>query len=216
MVEDIWKSLAIVDSNGMINLKKKLQALKVVIKQWTKNAKKSSYKAKISIQSKLSDIDKILDQGSSNEEILCRWAKAHRKPTRPYMSRGNMMYKYHLHSLKSVDSYDEKAKENEEEEKDSPENIHVNLSTPFDPSVAFITEKVLKFNSFFESLGLVPQSSDTEVVCTKGNDGEVMFVEIIRKNDDSCKEEPKEEGSTTTEGVGVEYFDMFPTRSELH
>nr|GEW30435.1 MAK10-like protein [Tanacetum cinerariifolium] len=27
--------------------------------------------------------------------------------------------------------------------------------------------------------------------------------------------EPKEEGSTTTEGVGAEYFDIFPTRSEL-
>nr|GEY04109.1 RNA-directed DNA polymerase, eukaryota [Tanacetum cinerariifolium] len=70
MVEDTWKSLATVDSNDMINLKKKLQALKIFIKQWTKNAKKSSYKAKISIQSKLSDIDKILDQGGSNEEIL--------------------------------------------------------------------------------------------------------------------------------------------------
>ncbi|GKE41975.1 RNA-directed DNA polymerase, eukaryota [Tanacetum coccineum] len=70
MVEDTWKSLATVDSNGMISLKKKLQALKIVIKQWTKNDKKSSYKAKISIQSKRSDIDKILDQGFSNEEII--------------------------------------------------------------------------------------------------------------------------------------------------
>ncbi|GKB58722.1 RNA-directed DNA polymerase, eukaryota [Tanacetum coccineum] len=70
MVEDTWKSLAIIDSNGMINLKKKLQALKIFIKQWTKNAKKSSYKVKISIQSKLSDIDKFLDQGGSNEETL--------------------------------------------------------------------------------------------------------------------------------------------------
>nr|GEY49787.1 hypothetical protein [Tanacetum cinerariifolium] len=49
---------------------KEISSLKIVIKQWTKNAKKSSYKAKISIQSKLSDIDKILDQGGSNEEIL--------------------------------------------------------------------------------------------------------------------------------------------------
>ncbi|GKF52202.1 hypothetical protein Tco_0148669 [Tanacetum coccineum] len=70
MVGDTWKSLATVDSNGMINLKTKLQALKYVIKQWNNNAKKSSYKAKISIQSKLSDIDKILNQGGSNEEIL--------------------------------------------------------------------------------------------------------------------------------------------------
>ncbi|GJV78196.1 hypothetical protein Tco_1509780 [Tanacetum coccineum] len=62
---------------------------------------------------------------------------------------------------------------------------------------------------------LVPQSSDTEVVYTKGDDGEVMFIELIRKNDDSNKEEPDEEESTTTEGVGAEYFDIFPTRSEL-
>nr|GEW33244.1 reverse transcriptase domain-containing protein [Tanacetum cinerariifolium] len=83
------------------------------------------------------------------------------------------------------DSYDEKAKENEEEDKGIPENIHDNPSTPPDPSVAFITKKVLKFNSFFESLGLVPQSSNTEVICTKEDDGEVMFIVLIRKNDDS-------------------------------
>ncbi|GJR15753.1 hypothetical protein Tco_0798405 [Tanacetum coccineum] len=70
MVEDTWKSLATVNSNGMINLKKKLQALKIVIKQWTKNAKKIYFKAKISIQFKLYDINKILDHGDSNEEII--------------------------------------------------------------------------------------------------------------------------------------------------
>nr|GEX18906.1 hypothetical protein [Tanacetum cinerariifolium] len=120
-----------------------------------------------------------------------------------------------IHSEKQSDSYNEKAKENEEEEKDNLKNIHVNPSTPPDPSVAFITEKVLKFNSFFESLELVPQSSDPEVVCTKGDDGEVMFIEIIRKNDDSREEKHEEEGSTTTKGVEVKYFDMFPTRSGL-
>ncbi|GKC22589.1 hypothetical protein Tco_1024739 [Tanacetum coccineum] len=98
------------------------------------------------------------------------------------------------------DSYDDRAKENEEEEKDSPKEIHANPSTPPDPLVLFIIEKVLKLNSFFESLGLVPQSSDTKVVCTKGDDGEVMFIEIIRKNNDSREEGPEEEGSTTTEG----------------
>ncbi|GKE41400.1 hypothetical protein Tco_1468684 [Tanacetum coccineum] len=60
-----------------------------------------------------------------------------------------------IHSEKQSDSYDEKAKENEKEEKDNPENIHINPSTPPDLLVAFITEKVLKFNSLFESLGLV-------------------------------------------------------------
>ncbi|GKB77366.1 hypothetical protein Tco_0944261 [Tanacetum coccineum] len=105
-----------------------------------------------------------------------------------------------IHSEQQRDTYDEKAKENEEEEKDNSENIHVNPSTPPDPSVAFITEKVLKFKSFFESLGLVPQSSDTEIIYTKGDDGEVMFIELIRKNDDSSGREPEEERSTTTEG----------------
>nr|GEV59968.1 retrovirus-related Pol polyprotein from transposon TNT 1-94 [Tanacetum cinerariifolium] len=79
-----------------------------------------------------------------------------------------------IHSEKQSDSYDRKAKDNEEEEKDSPENVHVNPSTSPDPSVVFITEK--------------------------GDDGEVMFIELIRKNDDSCEREPKEEGSTTTKG----------------
>ncbi|GKD06233.1 hypothetical protein Tco_1181207 [Tanacetum coccineum] len=98
-----------------------------------------------------------------------------------------------IHPEQQSDSYDDRAKEKEEEEKDSPKNIHANPSTPPDPSVAFIIKKVLKFNSFFESLGLVPQSSDTEVVCTKGDDGEVMFIELIRKNDDSNEEEPDKE-----------------------
>ncbi|GKE41390.1 hypothetical protein Tco_1468674, partial [Tanacetum coccineum] len=77
-----------------------------------------------------------------------------------------------IHPKQQNDSHDDITKENEEEEKDNPENIHVNPSTPLDPSVSFITEKVLKLNSFFESLGLVPQSSNTKLVCTKGDDGD--------------------------------------------
>nr|GEV51667.1 retrotransposon Orf1 [Tanacetum cinerariifolium] len=90
-----------------------------------------------------------------------------------------------IHSEQQSDSYDKKANENEEEEKDSPKNIHVNPSTPPNPLVSFITKKVLKFNSFFES---------------------------PRKNDDSSEEEPKEERSIIIEEVGAEYFDTFPTR----
>nr|GEU90223.1 retrotransposon Orf1 [Tanacetum cinerariifolium] len=59
-----------------------------------------------------------------------------------------------IYSEQQSDSYDDKANENEEEEKDSPKNIHVDPSTSPDPSVAFITKKVLKFNSFFKSLRL--------------------------------------------------------------
>ncbi|GJX18375.1 hypothetical protein Tco_0221052 [Tanacetum coccineum] len=82
-------------------------------------------------------------------------------------------------------------KEEEQEKKDDPENINTNPSPPPDPSVSFITKKVLGLNSFFESLSLVPQSSNTEIVCTKGDDSEVMFIEIIKQNDDSHIKEPE-------------------------
>ncbi|GJU64356.1 MAK10-like protein [Tanacetum coccineum] len=99
-------------------------------------------------------------------------------------------------------------KENEEEEKGSPKN-NPDSSTPPDPSISFITEKVLKFNSLFESLGLVPPSPNTELVCTKEEDGDVMFIEIISKDDNSHREGPEARVKE------VEYFNTFPTRSEL-
>ncbi|GJY17888.1 retrotransposon ORF1 [Tanacetum coccineum] len=85
----------------------------------------------------------------------------------------------------------DKLEKEEKDEKDSLENINTNPSSPPNPSVSIITEKVHKLNLFFKSLGLVPQSSDTEFVCTKGDDSDVMFIEIIKKNDDSHKEEPE-------------------------
>ncbi|GJY51660.1 hypothetical protein Tco_0442507 [Tanacetum coccineum] len=90
-----------------------------------------------------------------------------------------------------------------------PENIHVNPSFHARPSISFITKKVLKLDSFFESFGLVPQSSNTELVCIKGDDGDVMFIKIVKMNDDSRKEEPKAREQE------VEYFDVLPTRSKL-
>ncbi|GJX72449.1 hypothetical protein Tco_0309620 [Tanacetum coccineum] len=105
-------------------------------------------------------------------------------------------------------SYDDEEKENKEEE-DNPRNIHVNPPTPPDPSVIFITEKVLKFNLFFESLGLVPPSSNTKLICTKEEDGDLMFIEIVSKDGDSRKEGPEAREQE------VEYFDIFLTRSEL-
>ncbi|GKA29400.1 hypothetical protein Tco_0715645 [Tanacetum coccineum] len=113
-----------------------------------------------------------------------------------------------IHTKQQRASYDDEEKENKEEE-DNSENIHINPPTPPDPSATFITEKVLKFNSFFESLGLVPPSSNTELICTKEEDGDVMFIEIVPKDDNSRKEEP--DGGEQK----VEYFDIFPTRSEL-
>ncbi|GJV25885.1 hypothetical protein Tco_1378580 [Tanacetum coccineum] len=108
--------------------------------------------------------------------------------------------------------HNDKPKEEEQEEKDDRENINTSPSPSPDPSVSFITKKVCKLNSFFESLSLVPQSSNTEFVCIKGDDGDVMFIEIIKQDDDSHIEEP---GVGENAGVGeseVEYFDIFLTR----
>ncbi|GJS65999.1 hypothetical protein Tco_0680563 [Tanacetum coccineum] len=49
-------------------------------------------------------------------------------------------------------------------------------------------------------------SFDTEFVHTKGDEGDIMFIEIVKKNDNSREEEPK------AEELEVEYFDIFPTR----
>ncbi|GJT02901.1 ribonuclease H-like domain-containing protein [Tanacetum coccineum] len=58
-----------------------------------------------------------------------------------------------IHPKQQSDSHDDKPEENKGEEKNSREDINTSPSTPPDPSVSFIIEKVLKLNSFFESLG---------------------------------------------------------------
>ncbi|GJY13577.1 MAK10-like protein [Tanacetum coccineum] len=59
------------------------------------------------------------------------------------------------------------------------------------------------------NLRLVPPSPNAELACTKEEDGNVIFIEIIPKDDNSHKEEPEP-------GVQeVDYFDIFLTRSEL-
>ncbi|GJV37724.1 hypothetical protein Tco_1410201 [Tanacetum coccineum] len=79
-----------------------------------------------------------------------------------------------IHTEQQSAFHDDREKENKEEV-DDPENIH-------DPSVTFITKKVLEFNSFFESLRLVLPSSNTELFCTKKEDGDVMFIDIVLKD----------------------------------
>ncbi|GKB76676.1 hypothetical protein Tco_0943571 [Tanacetum coccineum] len=114
-----------------------------------------------------------------------------------------------IHPKKKSESRDDKPEENGEEEKNNLENIHANPFAPPDPSIPFITKIVLKLNLFFESLGLVPQSSNTKLVCTKGDDNDVMYIEIVKTDDDSHKEEPK----AGEQEVG--YFDIIPTRIKL-
>ncbi|GJV55447.1 hypothetical protein Tco_1456452 [Tanacetum coccineum] len=101
------------------------------------------------------------------------------------------------------------------EEKGNLGNINSNPHPQPDPLASITTEQVQKLNSMLESLGLVPQSSNTKFVCTKEDDGEILFIEIIRDDDEPQNESPNEGEGTTTEGPTVEYFDMFPTRDEL-
>nr|GEW32271.1 hypothetical protein [Tanacetum cinerariifolium] len=108
-----------------------------------------------------------------------------------------------IHLKQQSGSHDDKPKENEGEEKNNQEDINTNPSTPPDSSISFITKKVLKLNSFFESLSLAPKLSGIEFVYTKEDNGDVMFIEIVEKNDDSCKEEPE------AGGLEEKYFDIF-------
>ncbi|GJW99869.1 hypothetical protein Tco_0183783 [Tanacetum coccineum] len=77
----------------------------------------------------------------------------------------------------------------EQEEKGDPENINTDPPSPPDSSISLITEKE--------------------------DDEDVMFIEIIKKYDDSRKEELEKDENAVTRGLEVEYFDIFPTRSEL-
>ncbi|GKD01123.1 retrotransposon ORF1 [Tanacetum coccineum] len=47
------------------------------------------------------------------------------------------------------------------------------------------------------------------------DDGDVMFIEIIKKNDDSRKEDPEVGENAGVGELEVDYFVIFPTRSEL-
>ncbi|GJW77885.1 hypothetical protein Tco_0139567 [Tanacetum coccineum] len=114
-----------------------------------------------------------------------------------------------INPKQQIDSHDDEPIESEEEKKDSQENTNTNPSASPDPSVSFITDKVRTLNSFFESLGLAPQLSGTEFVCTKGDDGDVMFIEIVKKDDDSRKEEPESGGiEHWTCAYGKTYIDL--------
>ncbi|GKB33685.1 hypothetical protein Tco_0873086 [Tanacetum coccineum] len=73
------------------------------------------------------------------------------------------------HAMVKVESEHKKS----EEEEGNTENIK--SPSQSDPSISFITKRVRKLNSFLESSSLVPQSFDTKFVCTKGDDGDIMF-----------------------------------------
>ncbi|GKA50366.1 RNA-directed DNA polymerase, eukaryota [Tanacetum coccineum] len=68
--EMTWKSMKVMDSNGLVRMKKKLQLIKNAIKVWIKEARGRSNEMKNNIHLNLSEVDKIIDQGLGNDEVI--------------------------------------------------------------------------------------------------------------------------------------------------
>ncbi|GJX20130.1 RNA-directed DNA polymerase, eukaryota [Tanacetum coccineum] len=90
LVENSWKKAACMESNAIVKLMKKLQALKSSIKQWVKEDKINDNAAKLSIQARLSILDKTIDQGRGTNDTV--------------NDRSNMLIE--LHDLNSFTSLD--------------------------------------------------------------------------------------------------------------
>ncbi|GJS98286.1 RNA-directed DNA polymerase, eukaryota [Tanacetum coccineum] len=69
-VESTWKSMDVNESNGLIRLKRKLQSLKSAINEWSKEARLRYNEKKLIILNKLSETDKLIDQGKCTNDIL--------------------------------------------------------------------------------------------------------------------------------------------------
>nr|GFA55564.1 RNA-directed DNA polymerase, eukaryota [Tanacetum cinerariifolium] len=65
-----WNSISLDDSNGMVRFKKKLQFLKKEIQKWVLNRKHQNSGRVNDIKASLIDIDRKLDQGGVNDDIL--------------------------------------------------------------------------------------------------------------------------------------------------
>nr|GFA41372.1 RNA-directed DNA polymerase, eukaryota [Tanacetum cinerariifolium] len=70
IIEDAWKNSSIMETNKISLLKKKLQALKSVIKTWCKEDKKNSNEYRFSMQSRLTELDKLFDKGKTTDALV--------------------------------------------------------------------------------------------------------------------------------------------------
>ncbi|GKC26690.1 putative RNA-directed DNA polymerase, eukaryota, reverse transcriptase zinc-binding domain protein [Tanacetum coccineum] len=68
LVVDTWKNDGIVEVNGLISFKKKLQNLEHVICQWVVSQRSDSYSHRKEHQSRLSSFDAKIDQGCASKE----------------------------------------------------------------------------------------------------------------------------------------------------
>nr|GEW45851.1 RNA-directed DNA polymerase, eukaryota [Tanacetum cinerariifolium] len=70
MVTHTWNYIVLDDRNGMVRFKKKMQFLKKEIRVWVMDQNQKQSGRIKEIKSKLSDIDRLLDQRGVNDEIL--------------------------------------------------------------------------------------------------------------------------------------------------
>nr|GEX59988.1 RNA-directed DNA polymerase, eukaryota [Tanacetum cinerariifolium] len=72
MVEQSWRAFSYSDRNAMIRFKKKLQDLKIIIRQWIKVKRDQLSRSKQNICVELSNIDKELESGTVYDTCLAR------------------------------------------------------------------------------------------------------------------------------------------------
>ncbi|GKB13082.1 hypothetical protein Tco_0847005 [Tanacetum coccineum] len=90
MITDLY-SMDFNDSYAMVRFKKKLQALKKVIRLWIGNYKRNQMNRTTEIKIKLKDIDKLLDQLGANDDLLS--------------VRSELLKQYHdIHSVETRES----------------------------------------------------------------------------------------------------------------
>ncbi|GJS76418.1 RNA-directed DNA polymerase, eukaryota [Tanacetum coccineum] len=70
LVDNSWKNSNFVESSKITLLRKKFQALKASIKAWCKEDNQRSNEYRVSIQSQNYDLDKMFDNGISNEDLV--------------------------------------------------------------------------------------------------------------------------------------------------
>nr|GEU88613.1 RNA-directed DNA polymerase, eukaryota [Tanacetum cinerariifolium] len=70
LVEETWHSIDITKQNGLICMKKKLQLVENSTKFWSKYNKRKLNEAKFIAHNKLIELDKAIDQGCGNDDIL--------------------------------------------------------------------------------------------------------------------------------------------------
>ncbi|GJY70873.1 RNA-directed DNA polymerase, eukaryota [Tanacetum coccineum] len=72
LIQTAWRSFTHDDRNGMVRFKKKLQALKIIIRNWVNEKRATSRRSKVTITEELEQIDKDLDKGTVSDDILLR------------------------------------------------------------------------------------------------------------------------------------------------